>query len=89
MEQNLDDFSPVKEFFRNKTVFITGGFGFVGKLLIEKFLRCDVKKVFVMARPKKGKNIAERFELLMNEPVRLFTLKFIEIELFNKFIAGL
>lgn len=61
--------SPIRDFFVGKTVFVTGGFGFVGKLLIEKLLRCEVKKIFMLARPKKGKTIEERFEALMNEPV--------------------
>lgn len=61
--------SPIKEFLRDKTVFVTGGFGFLGKLLIEKLLRCDVKKIYLLARAKKGKSLEERFETLVNEPV--------------------
>lgn len=31
--------SPMKRFYRDKTVFITGGTGFLGQLFIEKLLR--------------------------------------------------
>lgn len=56
-----------------------GGNGFVGKILIEKLLRCDVKKIFIMMRPKKQKNLQQRFEALIEDPVRfnveeLFTI---------------
>lgn len=46
-----------------------GGFGFLGKLLIEKLLRCDVKRIYLMARAKKGKSLEERFEALLQDPV--------------------
>lgn len=34
-----DHKSPILDFYRGKTVFITGGTGFLGKLLLEKLLR--------------------------------------------------
>lgn len=61
--------SEIQNFLKDRTVFVTGGFGFVGKLLVEKLLKYEVKKVFLMARPKKGKSIEERFEKFLNEPV--------------------
>lgn len=67
--ESVDFHSPIKDYVRDKTVFITGGFGFVGKLLIEKLLRCDVKKIFLLVRAKKGKSLAERFEKLMSDAV--------------------
>lgn len=31
--------SPMLEFYRGKSIFITGGTGFLGKLFLEKLLR--------------------------------------------------
>lgn len=69
MLENDDAHSPIMDYLKDKTIFITGGLGFVGKLLIEKLLRCDVKKIYLLARPKKGKTLDERFEKLKDEPV--------------------
>jgi fatty acyl-CoA reductase len=69
MLEDVDSHSPIKEFLKDKTIFLTGGFGFIGKLLIEKLLRCDVKRIYLLVRPKKGKSLAERFENLLKEPV--------------------
>ncbi|TGZ55748.1 Fatty acyl-CoA reductase [Temnothorax longispinosus] len=58
--------SHVTDFYNGKNVFITGGTGFVGVCLIEKLLRCcpDIKNIYLLMRPKKGKQIAERLEEL-------------------------
>lgn len=45
--------SPIKDFLRNKSVFLTGATGFLGKLMIQKLLVCDVKEIFLLTRPKK------------------------------------
>ncbi|CRL06850.1 CLUMA_CG019522, isoform A [Clunio marinus] len=77
--------SPIKEYLKHKTVFITGGFGFLGKLLIEKLLRCDVKKVYLLVRGKKGKSFEERFESLKNESIYTEILKANE-NIFSKIV---
>nr|CAD7601195.1 unnamed protein product [Timema genevievae] len=58
----------IQEFYRDCNVFITGGTGFMGKLLIEKLLRsCPAtKKIFIIIRPKRGKSPEERKEKLLN-----------------------
>ncbi|XP_076643574.1 uncharacterized protein LOC143353855 [Halictus rubicundus] len=56
--------SEIAEFYNGATVLVTGGTGFLGKLLIEKLLRScpDVKTIYMMIRPKKGKSVEERFK---------------------------
>lgn len=60
----------IAEMFNGKTIFITGGTGFVGKPLIEKFLRStNVKKIYLLIRPKKGKQPHERIKDIFNNVV--------------------
>lgn len=61
--------SHIKNFYSAKSIFITGGTGFVGTCLIEKLLRScpDIKNIYLLMRPKKGKHIRERLtELTQN-----------------------
>lgn len=63
--------SEVSEWYRDKTVFITGGTGFMGKVLVEKLLRsCPVKKIFMLVRPKRGADIRQRVDDMFNYKVR-------------------
>lgn len=61
----------IVKFFANRDVFITGGSGFMGKVLIEKLLRScpDLKRIFILIREKKSKTILERLEELKKIPV--------------------
>ena len=54
----------IKEFYKGKTIFLTGTTGFVGKVVLEKIIRSlpDFKKLFVMVRAKKNMTVGERFE---------------------------
>lgn len=54
-----------------KTILITGGSGFLGKVLIEKILRKtpDVKKIYLLIRAKKGKEPKERIHDIFSSPV--------------------
>jgi thioester reductase-like protein len=46
----------IKGFYKGKTIFLTGTTGFVGKVVLEKFLRSlgDFKKLYLMVRSKKN-----------------------------------
>lgn len=64
--------SPIRNFFRGKTVFLTGGTGFLGKLFIEKLLQCEVREIVLLIRSKRGRTPRERLQRqLEREPVRM------------------
>ena len=54
----------IKERYEGKRILITGTTGFLGKVLLEKFLyslSC-VDKIYVLIRAKEGSNLLERFK---------------------------
>lgn len=61
----------LNSFYKGKSVFVTGGTGFMGKVLIEKLLySCpDLKEVFILMRPKKGRVPESRLEDMFKLPV--------------------
>ncbi|XP_055598948.1 fatty acyl-CoA reductase 1-like [Uranotaenia lowii] len=61
----------IPETFSGVDVFITGGTGFMGKILIEKIVRScpDVKNVFVLVRSQKGKSAQERITEMLSVPL--------------------
>jgi len=53
--------SPISIWHTGKSVFITGGTGFMGKVIIEKYLRaCPVNKIYMLVRPKRNVEIEQR-----------------------------
>ena len=54
----------VADFYRGKTVLLTGATGFVGKVLLEKLCRSlpDVRRIYILIREKKGMSMQERAE---------------------------
>ncbi|CAH0549647.1 unnamed protein product [Brassicogethes aeneus] len=67
----LEEKMGVPEFYKGKTIFITGGTGFMGKVLLEKLLRScpELEKIYVLMRPKKGKHLQERVEQIISIPI--------------------
>jgi alcohol-forming fatty acyl-CoA reductase len=51
----------IRDFFKGKTILLTGATGFIGKVILERFIRdFDFKRLYVMVRPKKTVTIQER-----------------------------
>ncbi|XP_070134941.1 putative fatty acyl-CoA reductase CG5065 isoform X2 [Drosophila bipectinata] len=65
------DLSPVQEYYKDKTIFITGASGFMGKVLLEKLLySChSLKEVIIICRPKRGKTPETRLEEMFKLPI--------------------
>lgn len=63
----------IRNFYKDKTIFITGASGFMGKVLLEKLLySCsDLKEIIILMRPKRGKSGAERVQDFAQIPVSL------------------
>jgi fatty acyl-CoA reductase len=52
----------IKDFYEGKNILFTGGTGFVGKVILEKFFRSvgNFNKMYLLVRPKKGVYIKDR-----------------------------
>lgn len=70
-DQDLDQYTDrIAESFKDKTLFITGGTGFLGKVFVEKLLRCmEPKRIYLLMREKKGKDPKQRLREVFQNPV--------------------
>ncbi|XP_052228168.1 fatty acyl-CoA reductase 1-like isoform X2 [Dreissena polymorpha] len=58
----------IPEFYASQSIFITGATGFLGKILVEKLIRScpEVKCIYLLIRPKKGKDPQERLDEILD-----------------------
>ncbi|XP_041447546.1 fatty acyl-CoA reductase wat-like [Drosophila obscura] len=62
--------TEVQRFYKGKTLFVTGGTGFLGKVIIEKILRAtDPKHIYFLVRSKKNEDVNARVAKWMNQPI--------------------
>lgn len=78
-ENNLsvtENLTPIQEFYHGQSVFLTGGTGFMGKLLIEKLLRMcpGIGSIYLLMRAKKGKDVHQRTEEIFDDVVSCFRI---------------
>lgn len=61
----------IKQFYDGTEIFMTGGSGFIGKVLIEKLLHsCQgIKAIYLLMRPKKEVSAKERVQKLLDNTV--------------------
>lgn len=61
----------IPDFFKDRDIFITGGSGFLGKVLIEKLLRScsELHKLFILIRIKKNIQPIDRIDALKKLPI--------------------
>ena len=69
----MKELNSVQKFYKDKTIFITGASGFMGKVLIEKLLfSCsDLKEIIILMRPKRGKTAKQRVDEFSKLPVSI------------------
>ncbi|VEN61187.1 unnamed protein product, partial [Callosobruchus maculatus] len=63
-EPNITELTPIQAFYKDAHILITGGTGFLGKLLIEKLLRScnELSKIYLLVRSKKRKDMPIRLK---------------------------
>ncbi len=73
MAREIDELvsSEVATFFANKNIFITGGTGFVGKVLVYKLLKScpKVANIYLLVRAKRGVAPEERLRSILELPL--------------------
>ncbi|XP_059046784.1 putative fatty acyl-CoA reductase CG5065 [Achroia grisella] len=86
LERDMTNAPTITDYYTGKTIFITGGSGFMGKALIEKLLySCSgVDRIYILLRSKKGVKSEDRlsqvyesfcFDRLRAEKPNIFTEK--------------
>lgn len=73
VDQNSED-SEIARFYQDRAVFITGGTGFIGKVLLEKLLRScpGLKRAYLLVRSKRGVEPRARLEMMFNSEVTMY-----------------
>ena len=67
----VDSQLSVPQYYEGRSIFVTGGTGFMGKVLLEKLLRScpGLCKIYVLARSKRGESPQNRIEQILKGPL--------------------
>ena len=81
----------IAEFYAGRSIFLTGGSGFIGKQLIEKLLRSCPKigRIFVLLRSSKNQTSAARMQHIFTSPVSLLSLLTFKVVLISNLLAAI
>ena len=62
----------IEEFYVDKSVFITGATGFLGKVLLEKLLRScrRIKRIYLLARARADQTPQQRIDKMLQSKVK-------------------
>lgn len=68
--------TSISNFYAGSTILVTGGTGYLGKVLVEKLLRScsDIQIIYILLRSKAGVSCDDRLEIFKNSQVFLHTL---------------
>ena len=72
VSEKLKRANSIEGFYANTGMLITGTTGFVGKGILEKLMRVcpSIVAIFILIRRKKNQTAEQRFQELINDPVR-------------------
>ena len=79
------DLMSISEFYAEKTIFVTGATGFLGKIVVEKLLRaCPlVKKIYLLTRSRRGVKPQQRIDDLLQSIVSfLLPFELVQVSLY-------
>lgn len=78
LNNNVVNEPCIAEFYAGKSVFITGGTGFLGTVLIEALLSSTPKigTIYLLIRDKYGSDTRERIKRLLSKQVNLVRIRF-------------
>lgn len=71
---------------KNKSIFITGASGFIGKILLSRILEEDPAKIFVLVRNKNGEDSFQRMKKIISDSPCFSHIKSKYKEKFDMFI---
>ena len=69
----------LSKYYVDKKILLTGATGFLGKVYVEKLLRCcpEVTGIYCIVRSKKEQNARKRMDFLCRDEVSLYMYQFL------------
>ncbi|KAK4023768.1 hypothetical protein OUZ56_009166 [Daphnia magna] len=63
--------SSISEFYKGRSIFVTGATGFMGKVLVEKLLRAcpGIERIYLLMRPSRGQTVDCRLRGLIENQI--------------------